>query len=484
MRGLAILLFILLSFSALNSQSADRIELDREIEYFRNAKPDDPVPDICLIPLYPPLPVSVSYQPEAGLTLPGEVNTPDSAEPENTFLLSGVDADTREDPFLPVPTISTRSRYSPALKLLLQGGGNTGLYLAAEYNCSPFSTFAFAGQYDWEERSPVWIWGRGSYSNNLEMELFGAARTGDSPFYYALARGGLKNNEFSLFVQQSTKYGAVIRPKLNTALLFTSVPLDPVLGIETDGLLSVDDRCFRIRPFAGLSGGGYLTSQTVWRGEGQIMAEYSSQSDEFSFFTDLQLSLVTAKDVSFFLSMKRGELDDEKRVRTGLLFSDARNLLALSGWQEISAGVSGQARSWDYGITGGFRWGRFLRYREEDFKVLEDSVPFGDLQFRFKRFAFAVTDISFYAEYLNNRDWQFRLENSWDISRIPWKLGVRAGNYCPLDDKLSSLVQTEDLLVGVFAGLKGKGNWRFEWFTHYIPADTELVGGVLLRLSF
>ena len=64
MRVLTILLITCLTVPPLIGQSSDRIEMSRDVEYFRNTRPDTVLPDVYLSADYPELPdISITYPP-------------------------------------------------------------------------------------------------------------------------------------------------------------------------------------------------------------------------------------------------------------------------------------------------------------------------------------------------------------------------------------------------------------------------------------
>ncbi|OQY34890.1 MAG: hypothetical protein B6241_03135 [Spirochaetaceae bacterium 4572_59] len=452
--------------------------MQRDIEYARNTRPDTLLPDVFMVSDFPPL-ILKSENPPLSEILIQEI--------QNSFKEQYVIEDFLTL-VLPVPVISPLLTEQKLSYIALNSSFNNAADLTwNQYLPVMGSSLFLAGSYERDEDLPAWLAGGYRFKEGSDFLLSAACRMKDEEDLYVLGNyqdeyisdRALFPQKLSLFVLQPDKEDFFILPRMETAVVLTDFSWQPSIAMSVDGKMESGSSEYRFRPSLGFSGG--------WSGGGadaSLAMEYRTDSADLSFYPEGTLSIVTPDDLSFFITMTRAYFDGESRMRLGLREDHPLGLTEFTGWLDGGAGFSGQSASWDYYFKGAAKWGDFMRLENDVFSVQEDLVPYGDLQFRYKKNSKAVSDISFHAEYLNKRDLQYQFENIWYLSDNSWSLGIRTGHYNRYNEDYTCLVGNENLLYGLFTALKGETVDLIRLFMNYYPEEERLDGGITLRLSY
>ena len=260
MRILTILLITYLTVPPLFGQSSDRIEMSRDVEYYRNTGPDTPLPDVYMPVNYPELTDST-------------LNIPLSLDKWGPEQRKALQQNVILDPYeflLPVPGVSRRISDQKLSDLFLKCSARTGMLASLEQNMKKNPSEIFFSAYtDWPDRNlsaPQWISGGYHYQDRSDIKTGAAFRSGTKNSLYGF--GSFKDSYSSpvfqfipdLFcVLRSGREGVEeIRSNIRTDLILTDNPWSPRVELEGGGYCQDEfpNGDYRIRGGVGASGRG------------------------------------------------------------------------------------------------------------------------------------------------------------------------------------------------------------------------------------
>ena len=488
MRILTILLIIYLTALPLSGQSRDRIEMSRDVEYYRNTRPDTPLPDVYMPVDYPELT-------DSSLSTPHPLI-------KRELLQKKVPRDyVIRDPFklmLPVPGVSRQMPDQRLSDLFITCSARTGIFASLEQNLDTISSEIFVNAYsdrlDKDLRTSRWISGGCHYQDRSDIKAGAAFRNGENNSLYGF---GSFNDSYSSPVFQCIpdlycvlRYGQEgveeLRTNIRSDIIFTDSLWSPRVELEGGSYYrdNFPNGNFRIRGGAGVSRQGMFKGDLEWRSDAALFLTYEEEDLALMLSGEGNLIFVTPGENSFFLSIKRDDPDWESRLYTGLYEDDPDGLFQFSSCQDGGAGLFLKKNSWDCYLKGGARWGELLKQTDSDYRTEYDFIPYGDIQFCYKKESLPVTDISFHAEHLSKNDLKYRGEILWYFRESRWSTGFRFGHYNPSEADLTALVVNEKFLYGLSTTWKGLDSIQLTLFTDYCPDEQLLDGGVSLWLSY
>ena len=473
MPTLAIAFLIFLNLFSLYSRSGESIELDRDVEYERNPRPDISVPDIFLFPAYPELP-------ETGEPVFSGSQVTFDRESSFQFLFPEPVA-LYAAPVLSSPLAPSVEKQDNSGNAELTAACRAGWDFNGEYWIEGSgSSFFWRTAVDRQDQILPYGWLGYNYSGRGNASLTAGGNTEDIPVWAFTAEGGLSDHSMS--AQYWNREGThLFRPRLDSLFSLPGDIWTPYFGILAESVLS-DVSDFRIRSSFGIRRNGVFPAGTPWEAEAAVAGEFDSFSDTLNYFGH---AVFLAKPADF-LSVK-GFLEIEEFESSDLMYlgleTGALPLFAPAVHQDSGVSVSLAARSWSGSLRSGCKWGSFLRYDGEVYQITRDRVPYGELEITKKKDD-PVTDISLYAEYLNREEWQYRAENRWYLFDGRWIASVKAGHYPGKSSDLTGMIRAFPFRTGISALYSSGNQWQFELFTNYLPEDSEIDGGITFRVTF
>ncbi len=470
MPTLAIVFLIFLNLFSLSAQNSDRIELDRDIHYERNPRPDIPVPDIFLSSAYPDL-ADREQRLTAARMVPDVIREFSAQDP----------ADAPAVPVLALPRVTSRAAGKNSGQGELSGAYRDGWQLSGDYllENSSSSLFWLAAS-DWMESARPYGWAGYDYSGRIQAKLTAGGNWQEDPLWALSAQGEMGETSLVLQYWQDPEQ-TLFMPRLDTRLMLAGRTWTPYGGILSDAVFGESPE-YRVRPSLGVLGRGDIGSGLSWKGEAGLALEYESFSQAFHYYGQGALALMAGESLTLKAFLEIEEPAPFSLMTLGISAAALPPLSPLTG-QNSGILLAFNTSRWSGSLKTGYRWGSFLRYRDETFSIVDDSIPYGELELTKKR-GRPVSDISLYAEYLNREEWQYGAENRWYFDEGRWSAAVKAGHFQSKLNSIFTPVAVSPFRTGVSALYRHGNLWQVEVFTDYLPEDSEIDGGITFRVTF
>ena len=471
MPTLAIAFLLFLNLFSLSAQSSDTIELDRDIHYERNPHPDIGIPDIYLLPVYPELPDRRKTAPTARMA-PTSIRELYAEEPGSILSASAV---------MTPPRVTTVAAGKNSGNSELSLGLREGWLLSGDYliEGTP-SSFFWLTAADYEDLKQFFGWAGYGYTGDFSGKLTAGGNWQDEPLLAVSILGSIDKKSLHLQYWQHQDESLFI-PRADTRFILSRNNWAPYAGVLVGGVLGGHPE-YRVRPSLGILGRGQFGSAVFWNGEAGLAAEFDSFSESFHYYGTGYITLRPGSSMSLKVFFEIEEPSSICLMAYGLA---SAALPPVSPLVSQNGGVllSMNSSVWSGSLKSGYKWGTFLRYREDTFRIVKDTVPYGELVLT-KKSGPPVTDISLSAEYLNREEWQYRLENRWYFYDSHWSVGVKVGHYQMQQESLFAPIAVAPFRTGGSILYRHSNQWLVEVFTDYLPEDSEFDGGITFRVSF